>query len=293
MTVPKIFTIRLARRLIYPVLLLLLPHAKAAELSGAGNFVFSDWPGPAIRVFYQIPEGAGPESRILFVIAGARRNAKTYCQHWVELSRQNGFIVLCPQATKDRFPSEYDYNAGGVVTPDGERRPEEKWLFSAIELIFDDFTQRFGSTRTQYSLYGHSAGGGFVHRYMLFKPDAPVAAAVAANPAFFTMPTNVPYPFGFQNTGLGQDDLKRWLSKKLTILLGELDTDPRTKPLSNSAAANLQGPNVYARGLKFFAAGLEAANITKVDMQWKLEVVENIGHKSEQMTPFALRHLFP
>lgn len=264
-----------------------------AKPTGTGSFVFDAWPGPAMRIFHQIPAAADASSPILFVIAGARRNAKTYCSHWLELSRQHGFIVLCPQAKKQRFPSEYDYNAGGVLTADGKRRPEDKWLFSAIELIFDDFKQRFGSSQSRYSLYGHSAGGGFVHHYMLFKPEAPVDSVVAANPAFFTMPTNVPYPFGFGNSGLNQEDLRRWLSTKMTLLLGELDTGPRTKPLSNSDAARQQGPSVYARGLKFFAVCLEAAAIAGTDLQWKLEIVADVGHKSEQMTPFAVKHLFP
>ena len=40
----------------------------------------------------------------------------------------------------------------------------------------------------KFYLFGHSAGGGFVHRYLLFKKEAPVLKAVAANPAFVTLP---------------------------------------------------------------------------------------------------------
>src|SRR6478672_10384519 len=45
----------------------------------------------------------------------------------------------------------------------------------------------------------HSAGGGFVHLFMLMKPKAKVNRAVAANPAFFTMPDNDKvFPFGLK-----------------------------------------------------------------------------------------------
>src|SRR3954454_2110358 len=79
----------------------------------------------------------------------------------------------------------------------GARAEVCDWLFSAIDPIFDDFKKQFGSTRETYELYGHSAGGGFVHFVLLMVPDAKIDHAVAANPPSYTMPdADVAYPFG-------------------------------------------------------------------------------------------------
>ena len=53
-------------------------------------------------------------------------------------------------------------------------------LARAIEPLFDDVRKRFGTQVTRYSLYGHSAGAQFVHRYVLFMPEARLDKAVAA-----------------------------------------------------------------------------------------------------------------
>ncbi len=267
--------------------------AAEARFKDSGSWVFSKWDGAPLRIFYNIPPEADENTPILFIIAGARRNADVYCKNWKRLAEDNGFITLCPEGKLKDFPTEYDYNAGGVMSASGKVQAERKWLFSAIEPIFDDFVSRFSSKRKKYSIYGHSAGGGFVHLYMLMKPKARVHKAVSANAAFFALPTSrIPYPFGLGGLSISKKDLQAWLAKDLTIMLGELDIGPRTKPLSNGPIARQQGPSVYARGLKFFATALEAANLLDMKLNWHLEVVPSVGHQSTFLSPFAIKHLF-
>ena len=52
---------------------------------------------------------------------------------------------------------------------------------AAIEPLFDHARARFGMEADAYSIYGHSAGAQFVHRFLFHVPDARVARAVAAN----------------------------------------------------------------------------------------------------------------
>ena len=58
-------------------------------------------------------------------------------------------------------------------TPDRRAfMPSEQWSWGAVERAFDAARLRFGAERVTYWLYGHSAGGQFVHRLALYRDDA-------------------------------------------------------------------------------------------------------------------------
>ncbi|MEM8945367.1 MAG: alpha/beta hydrolase [Planctomycetota bacterium] len=257
-----------------------------------GVYRFADWDGPPLEVLFTIPKGADRHAPILMVIPGAKRNAADYRDQWHDLAVANNFITLVIGAPIASFPTEYDYNLGGVVDAEGIEQPIAKRLFASIERVFDDFVKRYGSNRETYDLYGHSAGGGFVHRYLLFNPRARVGRAVAANPAFVTLPDiDAAYPFGIAGVTIDRTSLAKWYDKRLVILLGDRDLDPRTKPLSNSEEARLQGPHVFARGLKLFREALASAREQNLSFRWQLEVVPNVGHSNTHMASHAVKHL--
>ena len=98
--------------------------AFGAAWPAAGDYSFKAWSGPELSVFYSVPDGSGPQTPILIVIPGARRNADEYRDQWHDLAHANGFIVLTLAAKLEDFPTEYDYNAGGVLDAKGQQRPE-------------------------------------------------------------------------------------------------------------------------------------------------------------------------
>lgn len=263
-----------------------------------GKYTFERDSLPDLRVFFTVPENSDSETPILIVVPGAQRNARNYRDEWRHLSEANQFITLVLEGTREDYPTEYEYNAGGVLSSKGELAEPKRWLFHAIEPLFGDFKARYGSERERYSLYGHSAGGGFVHRFMLFVPEARVDSAVAANPAFFTIPSTpedpqpAPYPFSCQDAGLSPDAIALWFNRPLTILLGERDTGPRTKPLSNGPLARAQGPSVYARGLHFYSSALAVAAEQDLALRWQLNVVPFVGHSNAHMASHAVPLLF-
>lgn len=257
-----------------------------------GRYAFKKWAGGDITVEYIVPKGANADTPIMIVVPGARRNADAYRDQWLTLAGQHNFIVLALGCSLQVCEDEYQYNLGGIVTPLGGPRPESVQFYSVPEKVFYDFTERFGSAQKTFALYGHSAGGGFVHTYMLARPDAPVSRAVAANPAFFTFPdTDSPYPFGLANSPYQAKDVDSWLKKPMTIILGDQDLGPRTKTISNSPAANKQGRNVYARGLAFYAYAMNTAVERNIEHAWQLEVVRGVGHSSGKIVPYAYKYL--
>ena len=257
------------------------------------GYTFRDWKGPPIDVIVYIPHSAVESTPILMVVPGASRDAQRFHASWLDLAKKKTFIVITIGARKRYFPDEYSYNAGRVISSDGYPMDESQWLFSAIEPLFDDFKTKYRLTSKNFYLFGHSAGGGIVHRFLLFKPDAPVVKAVAANPAFVTVPDlDIQYPFGLKNAPIEKKSIKKWFKKKLAIVLGEEDLGPRTKPLSNGAMANVQGENCYERGNLLFSAVKQESKKQKVDLMWSLITVPGVGHDNFKIAPVACNFLF-
>ena len=179
------------------------------------------------------------------------------------------------------------------MTDKGDKVIESEWLLSSIEPIFFDFRQRYGFKAKKFYLFGHSAGGGFVHRFLLFKPDAPVIEAVAANPAFVTLPDwRLEYPFGLKNSPAKKKHLSMWFKREMAIVLGEDDLGPRTKPLSNGEQARKQGPNCLTRGkLLHEVASKKATDLASL-FKWDLIIVSGVGHDNFGIAPAACDYLF-
>ena len=257
------------------------------------GYVFTEWEGAPIDVITYIPPNATAGTPILMVIPGASRDAQRFHASWLDLAKKNHFSVLTIGAKKSLFPDEYSYNAGGVITESGDLVDESKWLFNVLDPIFNDFKKRYGFRSEKFYLFGHSAGGGFVHRYLLFSEDAPVAKAVAANPAFVTIPDkNILYPFGLQGVDNSDKIIKSWVNKDMAILLGEDDLGPRTKPLSNGQMARDQGPNCLTRGKLLYSKTKTKAEESGFEFNWELITVPGVGHDNYKLAPFASIYLF-
>ena len=259
-----------------------------------GHYSFNKWAGGKIDVHYIVPQNADAQTKILLVVPGARRNADDYRDQWIGLAKKHNFIVLAIGCSLAVCEDEYQYNLGGITTPLGGKRPDSVQFYNVPEKVFNDFVARFGSEQREFALYGHSAGGGFVHTYMLAKPHAPVSQAVAANAAFFTFPdTQQAYPFGLLNSPYDESRIDDWLTQPLVFMLGDQDMGPRTKAISNSDKANQQGRNVFSRGLSFYAHAMNVAVERDVSPHWQLEVVRGVGHSSTKIVPYAFKYLFP
>ena len=205
------------------------------------GFVFTDWEGDPIDVIVYIPTGANKNTDILMVIPGASRDTQRFHASWLSFAKEDTFVVVTIGASKKYFPDEFSYNAGGVVDGGGTLIKNKKWLFNVVEKVFDEVKTKHGLQTERFHLFGHSAGGGFVHRYMLFMPDAPVEKAVSANPAFVTLPDkSEDYPFGLKNISINSAMMRQWLESDLGIFLGANDLGPRTQPLSNGSKARKQ-----------------------------------------------------
>ncbi len=249
-----------------------------------------------ITVYYYIPtKGNIADMPVLFSMHGAERDGTIQRNAWKYFAEANEFIVIAPQYSKEYY-SENDYQFGGVFTSSSFQQvnPTEKWTYQTIEALFDYFKKETDSKASTYNIFGHSAGGQFVHRFMLAMPNARVHTAVAANPGSWTFPyiegiigtDNKPYgwpmavlnsPFHTENT------LKQFFAKKMWIHLGQLDTDVNDSSLPKDASANTQGPHRLARGRFFYTESSRIAESLHTPYAFQIAEVENAGHSTLRM----------
>lgn len=253
---------------------------------GSSSFTFEGWAGPDLRVWTHVPSGTGPDTPVLLVMHGTNRDGDRYRDEWVQHADEHGLILVVPEFPKSDFPGSRGYNLGFLENADGAPRPRELWSFAAIEPLFDEVRRRTATEVTRYSIYGHSAGAQFVHRYVTFMASARVERAIAANAGWYTMPDpELPFPYG-----LGDEEVSdHFLAAPLTILLGTEDNDPEHKHLRRTPEAMAQGPHRLARGQAYVSAGRARADNLGVPFGWELRLVEGVGHSNGKMAAFAAR----
>jgi pimeloyl-ACP methyl ester carboxylesterase len=221
---------------------------------------------------------------------GTGRNASAYRDRWIDLAEQYGLIIVAPEFSKEYWPGKEKYNLGDVA---GNSNPE-KWTYSAVEHLFDEV--RDG--QPDYRIFGHSAGGQFVARMLLLRPDSRASVYMAANPGWYAMPewrdeeTDTEYPYSLVDSPSGEAEVRQALSKRLMLFLGAEDTDPNDEHLNQDDGAMEQGANRHERGEHFFAEGCRIARELGVPLRWDLEEVPGTAHDGAAMGRAAAKAVY-
>lgn len=82
--------------------------------------------------------------------------------------------------------------------------------------------------------------------------------------------------------------LRRYLGQRVTILLGDADTDGAAPDLLRTETAMAQGPHRLARGLWHFEHCRKLADSLGAVLGWKLDIVPGAGHVSQKIFDRAL-----
>ena len=239
-----------------------------------------------LRVWTYRPAAWTPGDPVVFVMHGMGRNAEEYLDAWVGAAEQRRMLLVAPEF--DNPLSNYvtrDYQEGNVRAVDGALNREEEWAFTVIENIFDRLQADNAWAIPAYDIFGHSAGGQFVQRMVMLKPEARIRRAVAANAGTYTFPDpQTAYPFGLADV---PHDLPAAYGVELTLLLGERDNSADQGRLDQSPPAMAQGPHRLGRGQALFRAAQADAGSRNVALRWKLQTVPNVGHDFEAMSAAA------
>jgi poly(3-hydroxybutyrate) depolymerase len=256
---------------------------------GLGSFVFSHGAAtmlPSIRVFFFRPKSSVRDARIVIAMHGLDRAASDFRDVLVEQAGRTGQIVLVPEFDAAQFPDVYAYNHGNVRRPPPNETvfPRDLWNFGIIDRLFEHVRTAVGSDRETFGLFGISAGAQFVLRYLALTEATAVDAAVAANSGWYMLPDlAVDYPAGMGGLNLDESYLRRYLGRRVIVLLGDADTDSAAADLARSEAAMAQGPHRLARGLWHFEHCKQIANQLGARFGWELKIVLGAGHVDQQI----------
>lgn len=273
-------------------LLIVLGVVGVAEDKKLTSFIFKSSENPDVKVFYSAPLKISAKTKVLMVMAGRQRDADNYIESWIDWGKKNDYLVLAPQFDDKNWVEPLGYNFGTIASgkeANNTPNPKSKWAFTLIEQMFDFARREFKVNQSKYDLFGHSAGGQFVHRFMLFMPQNRVRTAIAANPGFYTLPDlNEKFPYGLKNSPhpISNKDLMNWTTRKLILMRGTADI-LRTENLRQSPEADAQGQNRFERAAFMF----NKVKSFNPKTTWQLIEVPNIAHDQKGMALAAQKVL--
>jgi poly(3-hydroxybutyrate) depolymerase len=229
-----------------------------------------------------------PSRPVVLVQHGMLRNGNEYRDFWIPAAERHGLLVVAPTFSNDAYPKQEAYNNGLVYDATGAVRPRELWAYASLARLWERLRGEGVTRRERAHLFGHSAGGQFVHRLLSTHDHGFVAAAVAGNPGWYTLPTlERTFPEGLGGIGLDEDDVRRVLAFPLIVLAGDRDIATDDPSLPSNEEALRQGPHRFARAHHYIAFGQREAERLGVPFGWRLQTVPGIGHDGKAMSAVA------
>jgi hypothetical protein len=273
---------------------------------GSGSFIFAGGAGresKPITVFYHKPHAFTPRSPVLIVVPGAGRNGWTYRDAWVNAAEEHGVLILSPSYSEDHYPEFWSYNLAGMITdvnvtarPVTFRivRDPGAWIFADFDRLFLTVKEHLALETSTYDMFGHSAGGQLLHRLVLFHPGSLADRVLAANSGWYTVPTfDDEFPYGLSSSALTPATIEAAFAENLVVFLGERDDENETRgDLVRTAEVDVQGMSRIARGKYFYDVAMQTAAELGLALEWRLEVVPDVGHDVPRMSAAAAAHLY-
>lgn len=251
-----------------------------------------------LRIFYYIPQNATSSTPILFAFHGVNRNADAYRNALINKSNALNFIIIAPEFSDQNFPTGDGYALGNVYI-DGDNptvnslNPESNWSFSIVEPMFDFFKKQLKNSSTSYTIFGHSAGAQFAHRFLMFKPNNRASQIVISAAGWYTFPDKtVPFPYGTKNSILENKSTEIFFAKNVFVQVGELDNNPNDSNLRHNFFADAQGLQRVERATNFYNFCKQQAEIANFDFNWTFHIQNNASHNFITASENAAELLF-
>ena len=254
-----------------------------------------------------VPTTAVEKPEILVLVHGTPQKSETvewsaqyYVTNWIDFAEKHGYILIAPSFNQENFSSRRgDYAMSGYRGLFGREIGADEWVLRLVQA----HQQAFGSTNEQFYLYGHSAGGQFVGRFLVTHPES-VKKAVISSAATYPQPnTDVAWPFGMGKlyTDIEWDsdtiksvdivpDNQKWLAATqipLTMIVGLNDT----AELPASLIPGQKGKNRYAIARNWIQDMAAFAEANGLESRFKLEILSGRGHSMSGLVPYTQKAL--
>lgn len=253
-----------------------------------GDFEIRDARDRPVHVYFARPAAPMPNARIVFVLHGSSRTGQLARDLGIPHVETRGIIAVAPHFAEEHHSLD-DYRTGGTANEAGGLRPRGEWTLTIIDQIFERLRAEWKLSSETYDIIGHSAGGQFLHRLVLFLPEARYRRAVASAPAVFVLPlTSAPFPHGLAGTGIGDAELRAAFERDVVIAIGDRDIERRPWTVDEAA----QGPHRYARALRFFTTVLDEAERIGAGLAWRLRIEHGVSHDPPKMIAALFEEVF-
>ncbi len=244
--------------------------------------------GRAMTLRSARPRHCTPDTPILFVHHGVNRNGDDYRDYWLTLVDEADVMVIAPEFPGEGFPGSPWYNYGNRTDAHGAEKPRAEWTYGIDAAVFAALQDQGLTRRSRYGMFGHSAGGQFVHRMLSLGFREHVACAITANAGSYALPDlAIDWPFGLAGTGCETADLRAWLSFRLTVMAGTADNDPASGNLPREPEAMAQGSHRYDRAHTFIRVARAQAQTLGVQCGWTIVDVAGVNHDGNRMSAAA------
>jgi len=262
-----------------------------------GSVGFVDRAGRELRAFTWRASGYAPaDGPILFAIHGAERDPGVLVDALAPAAERAGALLIAPYFDEDLFASVEDFTLGVGVDgpPEGADYdpalwlPRDDYVYSEIEHLFEAIREALGSDACGYLLAGSAEGAEFVHRLLIFRPDARVARAAAANAGWYTLPSDGSaedpayfMPYGLGGSPVTGPELGAAFGRELVVLVGEGNTGWPDGP--DGAAG--QGDDAWGRAGTFLEVAEGAAARMEVPLRWRRAEMNGVDDEHVEIGP--------
>jgi poly(3-hydroxybutyrate) depolymerase len=251
-------------------------------------YVDSAFPDQPLVLHAARPREYDTETPVLFVHHGVGRNGEDYRDYWLDLVDETGVLAISIEFPEASFPEHLWYHFGNLHAKDGTPNPREAWTYGIDARLFDQLRAQGITTRQRYGLFGHSAGGQFVHRMLSFGFRDHVAVAVSANAGTYAMPNlATPWPFGLGETDVDTNALRALLAFPITVMAGTGDVITTGRFFPKGPRSMRQGANRYERAQNYVRSGHAAAAALQTSCAWTIIDVPAVGHDGKRMSVAA------
>jgi poly(3-hydroxybutyrate) depolymerase len=256
-------------------------------LPGANSLGWRDaeFPDRPLWLHTARPRHFTPRTPVLFVHHGVGRNGAAYRDYWLPLAEENDLLAVAIEFPEESFPDYLRYHFGNMHNEDGSPNPREKWTYGIVPRLFDALRAAGVTERERYGLFGHSAGGQFVHRMLSFGFRERVAAAVPANAGTYAMPDlTIPWPFGLGETEMTPESLATFLAFPIIVMGGMNDTKTTGRYFPKGPRSMRQGETRWHRAHNYVGLGHLAAEALGTRCAWTVIDVPEVGHDGHGMS---------
>jgi pimeloyl-ACP methyl ester carboxylesterase len=255
--------------------------------------------------YVQYTPRSGPQSTLVIVHGSLGQDeaaldvAERFIERWTDVAERQRVLLLAPAFDQENF--------GGRAGPGGGYRGLFGRHIGAdqfVNRIVAAARERIPSLPEQLYLYGHSAGGQFVSRYVVKHPSRIKAAVISAAGTFAFPDPKVPWTDGMaplrrqmrwrEGDPWQQIDIKPdpdgWLTAAtlpITVVVGAKD-NTQLKPIPGQ-----RGHTPVERAREWVQAMNALADRHKKTGRVSLIVVKNVGHNSAALTPHCKKALWP